>query len=102
MATPNQHPPSKFRTVTKRRGEDEVQNKSSPGLVMVFGGKITLFYPLACEKHWWGTTCAQSQPGPGAAAMLTRGQRAGGRAHTHAPHGHAQEKRELRVWEGVS
>lgn len=29
-----------------------MQNKSSPGFVMEFGGKITLFYPLAWEKHW--------------------------------------------------
>lgn len=66
MITPNQPPPREFRAVTKQRGEDGGQNKSSPGLAMEFGGKITLFYPLACEKHWRGTTCAQSQPGPGA------------------------------------
>lgn len=33
-----------------------MQNKSSPGLVMEFGGKITLFYALAWEEHW-GAPC---------------------------------------------
>lgn len=29
-----------------------MQNKSSPGFVMEVWWEITLFYPLAWEKHW--------------------------------------------------
>lgn len=53
MTSLNQHPPVSSELLPSRGGEDEEQNKSRPALVMEFGGKFTLFYPLAWEKHWW-------------------------------------------------
>lgn len=43
LSTPNQCSPASSQ-LAMQRGEDEAQSKSSPGLVIEFGGKIILFH----------------------------------------------------------
>lgn len=98
MTIPNQHPPVSSQL---RQTEHEVQNKSSPGLAMEFGGKITLFDPSAWEKHWGHHVCPEPAWPRGCSHAHTWAERTRSCPHSHTAWTRFK-KRELRVWEGDS